>query len=287
MTDSLSDATDAVADTVDGALDENPQVERVLKVGWLAKALVYTLMGVAALQIARQDAPADGQASPAGSVAAVADAPVGRLLLAVLTVGLVLYFLWRILSVAVIRGNEISAWADRVGYTFSGTFYLVLAYSAGKAAFTGVDPAETRTVESLSQSVMEVTGGRTMVGLAGLVTIGVGAYFAVQKGIRRSFTKHLISVGPVPSENEPKRRVLVVAGVLGWIGRGIVTALVGIFVVGAAIQFDPEDARGFDQSLRAVAGTGIGSALVVIAGLGLIAYGAFCLASYRFRNLEG
>jgi len=286
MSDSTNATDGSVADTVDDAVDENPWLEKMFQFGWVAKAAVYTLMGVAAIQIARQDSGADGEASPEGSIAAVADAPVGRPLLAVLTIGLALYVIWRILSVAVVRGNGASEWAHRVGYTFSGLFYLLLAYTAGKAAFTGVDPEESNTVESLSKSVMEMTAGRTMVGAAGLVTIGVGVYFAVHKGIQRSFTDDLDGVQRDPRDNEAQRAAVVVAGVIGWIGRGIVTVFVGFFLVRAAVNFDPSDARGFDQSLRQVAGTGLGSAVVLVCAIGLVAYGAFCLVSYRFRSLS-
>ncbi len=286
MNDSTSAPEGSVADTVDDVVDEHPWLEKVFQFGWVAKAVVYTVMGLVAIQIARQDSAADGEASPEGSVAAIADAPVGRPLLAVLTIGLVLYFIWRILSVALISGNGAKEWADRVGYTVSAVFYLLLAYTAGKAAFTGVDPEKSNTVERFSRSVMEMTGGRAMVGVAGLVTIGVGAYFAVHKGIQRSFTDDLVGVQPDPRNNEPKRSALVIAGVVGWIGRGLVTVFVGFFLIRAAVNFDPNDARGFDQSLRQVAGTGLGSSVVFACAIGLIAYGAFCLASYRFRTLE-
>ncbi len=286
MKDSTSAPEGSVADTVDDAVDEHPWLEKIFQFGWVAKAIVYTLMGVVAIQIARQDSGADGEASPEGSVAAIADAPGGRPLLAVFCVGLVLYFIWRILSVALISGNGASEWADRVGYTLSGIFYLLLAYTAGKAAFTGVDPEKSNTVERFSKSVMEMTGGRVLVGAAGLVTIGVGAYFVVHKGIQRSFADDLVGVQPDPRNNEPKRAALVIAGVIGWIGRGIVTVFVGFFLIRAAVNFDPNDARGFDQSLRQVAGTGLGSSVVFACAIGLLAYGAFCLASYRFRTLD-
>ncbi len=286
MNNSASKADDSVAETVDDVVDENPWLEPLAKIGWIAKGAVYTLMGVTAAQIAQQDAAAEGEASPSGSIGTIADAPVGRVLLAVLTLGLVLYFAWRMLSVAIIRGNDMSAWADRVGYTFSAIFYMLLAYTAGKAAFTGVDPEKSNTVERLSTSVMEMTGGRTMVGLAGLVTICVGIYFAVHKGIQRSFVEDLRSVRSDPRDNEPKRAALVVAGVIGWIGRGLVTMLVGFFVLRAALRFDADEARGFDQSLRQVAGTGLGSALVLACAVGLIAYGVFCFVSHRFRTLN-
>lgn len=276
---------DDVADSVDQTVDRHPWVEKLTKLGWLAKGLVYTLMGVTALRIARQDST-DDHASPEGSLGQVANATAGRLLIGFLAVGLVLYFAWRILSVAVIRGHDLAAWGDRIGYAFSGLFYAVLGFTAAKAALTGLEPDDSNTVEQLSRSLLDSAGGRWLLGAVGVVTMVVGAYFGIHKGIQRSFTDDLDGVHPRPSDNEPKRVALLIAGVFGWIGRGIVTGLVGFFVARAAVRFDPDDARGFDRTLRQVAGTSTGSFLVLVCAAGLITYGLFCLASHRFRELE-
>ena len=216
----------------------------------------------------------------------IANASFGRLTLGVLTIGLLLYVAWRLISVAVIKDHDLSSWGDRVGYAFSAVFYVTLAWSAGKASLTGLDPEESTTVEDLSTSIMDVTAGRTMVGVAGVVTIAVGAYFAVHKGIQRSFTNELHGVGSHLADNGPKRQALLIAGVVGWLCRGLVTMFVGYFVLRSAWRFDAEDARGFDQALRSVANSGPGGVVVISCGVGLIAYGVFCLASARFRRLD-
>ena len=277
-------ADSELADNVDDVVRDNEWIERVTRVGWLAKAIVYTLMGATAFQIARQDPVAD-EASPEGSIGRIAEAPLGRLLLAVLAVGLVLYAMWRLLSVAVIRGGGAAEWGDRIGYSFSAIFYLVLAYSAGKSAISGIDPEGSSTVESISSTLLDVTAGRYLLGLGGVVTMAIGAYFTVHKGIRRSFVDDLDSVRPSLEDNESKRNLMVISGVVGWIGRGIVTMLVGFFVLRSAWVFDPDEARGFDRALREVAGTGTGSMLVFASAIGLIVYGAFCFLTHRARTL--
>lgn len=277
--------TSDVADSVDDAVEENAWLERVTQIGWIAKAIVYTLMGLTAVQISRQD-PTSKDASPEGSIGRVGEAPFGRALLVVLTVGLLMYFVWRVLSVAAMHGTELSDWAERVGYTFSGLFYLVLAFTAGKAALSGVDPEGSNSVERISKALLEMTAGRWLLGIGGLVTIGVGGYFAIHKGIQRSFADELDGIQAAPTANDSKRQAVLISGIIGWIGRGIVTALVGFFVLRSAIRFDPDDARGFDRALREAAGTSIGSILVLVCAIGLIAYGVFCFLSHRFRSLS-
>lgn len=276
---------DRVADAVDGTLDQHAWIERLSSIGWIAKGLVYILMGLAATQIARFDRPED-RASPQGSIARIAQVSTGRVLLALLAAGLFLYAIWRLLSVAVIRGNGLSEWGDRIGYTSSAAFYLLLCSAAVTSAWNDVEPEESSSVETISRSVLEMTLGRWLLGLAGAITVCVGGYFVVHKGVQRSFADRLDGIATPVSDNEPRRAILVVAGVVGWISRGVVTALVGFFLLRTAVMFESDEGDGFDRSLRNVATTGIGTVFVVACAVGLIAYGAFCFLSYRFRAVE-
>ena len=271
----------AVADAVEDA----PWLERVAQAGWVARGVVYLLMGFTAVEIARQSAPSD-DASPQGSIARLGEAPFGRILLAALTVGLALFVVWRVLTIITIRGNGAIEWLQRIGYAFSAVLYVTLAWAAGRVVVQGVEPGDSNTVEQVSRAVLGATGGRVLLGVAGLATIGVGIWFLVEQGIRRRFVDDLDGVNAHPGDNEPGRATVVAAGLIGWIGRGLVTMLVGYFVLRAAIRFDPDDARGFDRSLRQAAGTTIGTLLVLACAVGLIAYGVFCLASHRFRSLD-
>jgi hypothetical protein len=272
-----------VADNVDEAVRERPVIETIAQLGWIAKGLVYLLMGATATSIARQR-PTDDQASPKGALGQVLDQPGGRVLLGVLAVGLVLYTVWRILSVAVIRGHAASDWLERIGYGFSAAFYAILAFVSGETALRGGEPGRDNTVERVSRSLMGSSFGRVLVVFGGILVIGIGLYFIVRKGIMRDFADDLRGVDE--HGGDAVARTILVAGVVGWIGRGAVTVLVGFFVLRAAIQFDPNDARGFDGALRQVATSPTGTVLVWCCAVGLALYGAFCLLSHRRRHLE-
>ena len=226
------DVADKVADGVDDTVDEHPWLERLASFGWMAKGVVYVLMGLAAISIARQDETGE-EASPQGSLKQISESPWGRFLLPVLAAGLFLYALWRFLSVALIREHGLQEWADRIGFAFSGAFYTVLGWSATKAVLNGSEEGSSNTVERLSKALLETQPGRWLLGIGGAVTMAVGLYFGIRKGIMRSFAEDLDGVHERPSANEPKRRALLVAGIAGWIGRGIVTGLVGFFIARA------------------------------------------------------
>ena len=278
-----SDATDKVADKTEQTVAEHPWIESVGRLGWVAKGVVYMLMGATATQIARQE-PSDDEASPSGALNRVMEQPGGRILLLVMGVGLVLYSIWRLFSVAVIRDDDMSGWAHRVGYLFSAAFYGLLAFTAFRTVARGSESGKSNSVEKLSRSLMESTVGRWLVVVGGVVTIAVGLYFIVKKAIMRSFVDDLHTIDE--SDDEAIDWTIIVAGVAGWIGRGIVTVLVGVLVARAAINFDPDDARGFDGALRKVATTSYGTTFVWISAIGLMLYGAFCLISHRYRAID-
>ncbi len=279
----VDEATDDVADKTQEVINRNPWIQTVGQIGWVAKGVVYLLMGATATQIARQE-QSDDEASPSGALNRVMEQPGGRILLLIMGAGLILYFFWRIFSVAVIRDNDLSAWADRVGYTFSALFYALLAFTAFRTVMRGAESGKSNTVESMSRSLMGSTLGRGLVILGGAITIAVGLYFIVRKGIMRGFVDELHTIDE--ADDEAVDWTIIIAGVAGWIGRGIVTVLVGVFVARAAINFDPDDARGFDGALRTVATTSYGTVFVWISAIGLMLYGAFCLLSHRYRYIE-
>jgi hypothetical protein len=270
-----------INEAAEEAVARQPWVEKVARLGWLAKGAVYMLMGATAFAIGRGK-PTSDKASPEGAVAQIVDKPGGTVLLAVLAIGLFLYSAWRLLSVALIRGNELRDWGDRVGYTFSALFYLVLGYTAISAVAQGESPEDKNTVERLSRTMLESSIGRWVLLLAGLVALGVGLYFTIEKGIRRKFCKDLNFADTPHAE----RKAVEWSGMAGWISRGLVTSAIGWFVVDAAWTVDQSDARGFDNAFREVASHDVGSIAVTVGGLGLVLYGVFCVLAVRHLDMD-
>jgi hypothetical protein len=74
-------------------------------------------------------------------------------------------------------------------------------------------------------------------------------------------------------------------GVFGGVARGAVAALVGVFLVIAAVRFSPAKAEGIDGSLRAFAHTPVGPLLLILVALGLVAFGMFSWCEARWRRI--
>jgi hypothetical protein len=279
---------DVGSDAAERFVRRHPWVVDVARVGWAAKGVVYLLTGVLAFVVAAApfggSGSSDEEADPSGAIAKIAEQPFGTLLLWLMALGLVLYALWRFVTVILPADTDGHALLRRVGYAVSGLTYVALAFTAvslaRRSGSSNDGASQDSRVSQATADVLAWTGGRLLVGLAGLVLIGVAVYF-LWKGVSASFEQDLEhrAVGPFSWD------VVRAMGRAGWIGRAAMMALIGVFVTRAAIQFDPDEARGLDDSLRRVADSSIGMILVYVVAIGLVLYGAFCVISTPSRKL--
>ena len=256
------------------------------RLGWVAKGVVYGLVGVFAVPIAFNGGGGGGQeASRSGAVAEIAEQSYGTILLWALAFGLVLYALWRLVTAFLPGDSDAETLAHRAAYLFSAVVYSFLAWTAIDYATGGASSSGGGgggMLEEISRTLLESTLGRWALGLGGVVGLGVAGYFG-SKALSRRFMDNFDMSGASSGE----RDLIGNTGMAGWIGRAITTALLAGFVLLAAINANPEEAKGLDGALRDVADNWWGSALVLVAGAGLIFYGVFAAVSARRRLLIG
>jgi hypothetical protein len=277
--------------TVEQVAQRHPGLVTVGRLGWVAKGVVYGLLGVLAVPIALQGGhearSGDAQqqeASQLGAVAEIAESSFGRPLLYLMAVGLVLYAAWRLVSVALPAESSAKALLTRVGYLISAAVYATLGWTAISFArrerSAGAESEDSR-IEQFTRDVMANTAGRWLVGALGAAVVGIAVYF-VMRGVKASFRDELEprDVGPVGHQS------IVTLGRVGWVGRGVVTGLVGWLLIRAAVDFRPDEAKGFDGALRAATGSAPGSILVGFAAVALIVYGIFCIVSAPRQRLK-
>jgi hypothetical protein len=275
------------SDTAEAFLHRHPWVVGVGRVGWFAKGVVYALTGVLAMTVVAD--PFDvsgGEANQTGAIAKIAQQPFGELLLWAMAIGLFVYAAWRLVTIALPADTDGHAILKRVGYAVSAFVYVVLGITAislarqpGSSGDATTEGEDSR-IGTFTADLMSRSGGRWLVGLIGLVVIGIGVYFFV-KAVTRKFEQELEhrSVGPFSWE------AIRTMGFVGWIGRAAMMGLIGVFLVRAAVQFDPNEARGLDDSLRRVADHSFGVVLVFVVAVGLILYGAFCMITAPTQKL--
>ena len=270
---------------------EHPAIVKFGRIGWVAKGVVYSLVGVLSLIVglnardAGGDAASGGQeASQTGAITRIAESSYGVVLLYVVAAGLVVYALWRLMSVLLPADNDVKTWLTRAGYLVSAVTYLFLAWTAVTLARRPRSSGESEDarVERFTRDVMNDDLGRAAVFAIGAVLLVLAAVF-LWKAVSAHFESHLLpgSVGPV------SHQTLVLLGRIGWVGRAGMMALIGFFLVRAAVTFDASEAEGLDGSLRRAASSTIGLVLVVVVGAGLLVFGAFCILSAPKQRLVG
>jgi hypothetical protein len=65
----------------------------------------------------------------------------------------------------------------------------------------------------------------------------------------------------------------------------VVFGLVGIFLIKAAIDYDPNKAVGVDGALAKLANASYGPFLLGLVAAGLIAFGVYSLSDARYRRI--
>jgi hypothetical protein len=251
---------------------------KAARIGFLAKGLVYALIGALAIQVAFGDSEKTDQQ---GALQAVAEKPGGSVVLWLMVLGFVGYAIWRFSEAAWGRRDETDEkkrTLKRLGSAANGLIYLGFGVLAFRTVTAGSSGGSTSA--DVTATVLKWPGGQTIVFVAGLVVIAVAIALTV-RGLKTDFEKHLDTGRMSPTTFKAVRRL----GQVGYVARGVVFGLVGIFVCKAAMDYQPDKASGFDVALKSIAGAPFGQFLLVLAGLGLICFGAYCFAEARYRRL--
>ena len=246
--------------------------------GFVARGLIYGIIGILALKLALgQGGKLTNQQ---GALHTVAHQPFGKLLLLLVAVGLGGYALWRLVRAAIGHGPEGRDDAfDRVAAFASGIVYAALCLLAVEILL-GARGGSTTTPKKATAGVLGWSHGTWIVGIAGAALIGVALYQGY-----RGITKKFLDDSKT-GEMEPHVKVAIGwLGTVGHLARMIVFGLVGIFLIKAAIDFNPQAAVGLDGALAKIVHRPYGPvALGVVAG-GLIAFALYSLTDARYRKI--
>jgi Domain of Unknown Function (DUF1206) len=267
---------------------EHPNVVKLGRIGWLTKGIIYVLAGGLALLIVTRSfgwsdaSTGNTEASPTGAIKSVAHSAGGPVLLVLLAIGLFLYAAWRIATAVMPGSMDAESTATRIGYLVSAFIYAGFGLTAvALARSPQANPNGNTKVTSVTGRLMEHTGGRWLIGIAGAVTIGAGLYRIV-KGMKQDVTKDVDTSGMSAERVRWIRRL----GAAGEVGRGIAIGIVGFFLLRAAFTVDANQATGLDGALRRFASNPWGVLLVALVGIGFVAYGLYCLGTFTRRRLR-
>ncbi|HYW07733.1 MAG TPA: DUF1206 domain-containing protein [Longimicrobium sp.] len=263
------------------ARDAAPWVERLARAGYAAKGIVYVVVGGIAAQAAlgRRSDVQDSR----GAFSEIIRHPGGKFLLGIIAVGLVGYAVWRFVQAALDPEGkgDAKSYAKRVGYAGSGIIHAGLALSAARVALGSSGGGGGAGAQSYTARLMDAPGGRFLVAA---VALGLAAY-----GIYQLFKAYRTKLGKrldLSSVSAGTREWIVRAGRAGLAARGVIFTIVGFFLIRAALQRDPGEARGLEGALEAVRAQSYGPLLLGLMALGLIGYGVLEMVNARYRRIQ-
>lgn len=260
-------------------------IEVIGKVGLFAIGVVYSLIGLLTFAAALNLGEASEQGKVSQVLAWVQDQLFGQVLLALITLGLLCYTVWRFLEAILDtdqKGTSLRGLALRVSYLSYGAVYAALTYSAARLFFSkgrsagGVDEG---TRQNIAQYLLELPFGRWILGAIALGTVGVGIfqlYLALSGTYRQIIEEHKIDTRA--------KEILVRSGIVGYVARAVVWLIIGYFLVQATLQADSSEAGDTDTALNYLEYQ-YGSLTLAVVGLGLISYGIFQFVRAKYQPI--
>lgn len=259
---------------------QSPWVERLGRVGLAAKGVLYAVVGILAVKVAlggREESP-----DKSGALNTIAHQPFGRGLLILLALGLVAYALWRLAQGFLDRDNEgedAKGLSKRAGAVARAGWYLLLAGLTIDRILSARD-SEGSNEQQTTAGVFDLPLGRYLVYGAGLAFLAAAA-FNGYRAVTCKFNKKLKTAEMGDAEETAATGV----GILGHLARMAVFGLIGAFLLEAAWEFDPKQARGLDGALMELARQPYGGLLLGTVAVGLLAYALYCFVQARYRRI--
>jgi hypothetical protein len=253
--------------------------ERLGRAGFLAKGLVYAVVALIAIEVARGEKKK--AKSEEGAIETLAHQSFGEVLLVLLAVGLAGYALWRARVALLGPPGESGAHAamERIGSVVLAVVYTGLCIYTVRFLTTDSGGGGTKPDE-VTKKLLDEPYGVALVIAAGVVMLGVAAYEAY-KSLGRKFLDDLETGQMSPGT----RSVATFLGMAGYGALAVTSAIFGGFLIKAAIEHDADEAVGLDGALQELVTEDLGPLLLWIVACGLLIYASYCVLQARYRRL--
>ena len=258
-------------------------VSLLARLGYAVKGVVYLIIGglAAALAVGHGGEATDQR----GALQTIYAQPLGKFLLVVVGIGLVGFALWSFIQAVFDtegKGSKAKGIIGRIGYAGVGVAYAALAFGAFQLVTgTGnVGKSSTASTQDWTAKLLKLPFGVPLVVIVGLVVIGI-AFYLFSKAYSAKFQRRL----NLATLNARLRRWMVNLGRLGYAALGVVFTIIGIFLIVAAAQHNPREAKGLDSALQELLRQPFGPVLLGIVALGLVAYGVYSFVEARYRRV--
>lgn len=250
-------------------IDKSEKFGWMVRLGYVARGLVYVLLGYLALST--RGKADDGQAA---AFDWIQDVPMGTPILWLCAVGLLAYASYKLIDAASNvenHGDDAKGMAKRVGALASGIAHLMLAYTAYQFATGDKQHSTTDTGgQEAAGSLLTWEVGPVVLGMLGIGFL-IAAAMQAKHAWKGDFMKHIS--GSAPALVEPIGRA-------GHAARAVVFLLIGWSIVQSAWFSQSGEVKGLGGALSSLSGQGL---IYTLVALGLIMFGVFSLVTARYR----
>jgi hypothetical protein len=255
-------------------------VEPLARIGFVAKGVVYLLLGGLALRFAVGEG--GGITDAHGAVTNLLREPYGRLLIGALAAGLGLYAAWRVLEAfadANGKGTSPAGLGARAAYAGSAAVYGALAIDAARIASASRGGAQGNTA-AVPPMLFESVIGEWAIAAAAVALIVYGALQC-----RRAFSRQLSDRLSLSHVSASAGRAVVRLSRFGIGARAMVLAVTGVVMFRRLESLQAAADTGTAESLRLLATLPTGRVILGCVAGGLMAYGLFQFVQARYRTI--
>lgn len=255
------------------------------RLGYAVKGIVYVIIGWLAVQLA---IGVGGKATDQrGALQTISRQPFGHFLLIIVAIGLLGYALWSFIQAIFDTenaGRNAKGIIKRLAYAAVGISYALLSFGAFRLVTVAGSTAKstTTTTQDWTPLLLKQPSGVALVVLLGLVVLAI-AVSLFMEAYKTHFLRHL----KLFSVSATVRQVVTLLGRLGYAAQGVVFVIIGLFLLVAAVQHNPGQAKGLDTALLVLSQQPFGKLLLAIVALGFLAYGIYSWVEARYRLVRG
>ena len=248
----------------------------IMRAGYAGRGIVYTVIAGFSLYAIWRGGSAEGTSS---ALAQLENTTWGGVVLFLIFIGMVAYAVWRVIAAIYdleAEGDDAKGMLARVGMAVTGILHLAIGVLAFLLLFTGKEGGGggQSKIAEVAGKVMEWPFGATLVGIAGLITVGAGIYYFV-KALKEKYRNKLY-------ENDFTRKVNP-ALKFGVVAQGVIVTLMGAFIAYAGWTANPNEAGGMGKSFSWLSGQVYGQLLVTAVCIGLAGFALFCFVNAGCR----
>ncbi len=261
------------AEEVDRNARNSTTLEWAVRAGLVGYGLIHLMVAWVAIRLAFGSHA--GKATGKGALAQLADSGVGRAVLLTMALGFAALAIWQVVAALVgYRDREgLSRHLQRFGALCRVVTYGYFAVASTQLALAGPS-GHSKSPDSMTAKVMSLPAGQLVVLGAGLVAAGVGIGQVVF-GLRKDFLGQLDHEARTTTD---RRVPIVVLGQLGYIAKGAAFVVIGGLLCWAAVSRNPQKSGGLDAALQELLGHTAGVPAIVVAGVGIGAFGLYLMA---------